>query len=220
MRAHSVRPYRDLEVLHMKVKVMQVGPIGTNCYILEDETTNKAAVIDPGDEADKIAQVLQKDGAEVEYILLTHGHYDHTTGVPDLKKRFPDAQVYIHQADANGAGSTLYPLAGQVAGLKHYKEGDTLTLGSLTIQVMETPGHSPGSVTLKVGDVLFTGDTLFCGSCGRTDLRGGSYEQIMASLKRLGELEGDFHVCPGHDRTSTLEQERRYNPFLMEAMRG
>ena len=106
----------------MKVKVMQVGPIGTNCYILEDETTNKAAVIDPGDEADKIAQVLQKDGAEVEYILLTHGHYDHTTGVPDLKKRFPDAQVYIHQADANGAGSTLYPLAGQVAGLKHYKE--------------------------------------------------------------------------------------------------
>ena len=140
--------------------------------------------------------------------------------MPDLKKRFPDAQVYIHQADANGAGSTLYPLAGQVAGLKHYKEGDTLPLGSLTIQVMETPGHSPGSVTLRVGDVLFTGDTLFCGSCGRTDLRGGSYEQIMASLKRLGELEGDFHVCPGHDRTSTLEQERRYNPFLMEAMRG
>ena len=204
----------------MKVKVMQVGPIGTNCYILEDETTNKAAVIDPGDEADKIVQVLQKDGVEVEYILLTHGHYDHTTGVPDLKKHFPDAQVYIHQADANGAGSTLYPLAGQVAGLKHYKEGDTLTLGSLTIQVMETPGHSPGSVTLRVGDVLFTGDTLFCGSCGRTDLRGGSYEQIMVSLKRLGELEGDFHVCPGHDRTSTLEQERRYNPFLMEAMRG
>ena len=140
--------------------------------------------------------------------------------MPDLKKRFPDAQVYIHQADANGAGSTLYPLVGQVADLKHYKEGDTLTLGSLTIQVMETPGHSPGSVTLRVGDVLFTGDTLFCGSCGRTDLRGGSYEQIMVSLKRLGELEGDFHVCPGHDRTSTLEQERRYNPFLMEAMRG
>ena len=204
----------------MKVKMMQVGPIGTNCYILEDDKTNKAAVIDPGDEADKIAQVLQTDGAEVEYILLTHGHYDHTTGVPDLKEHFPDAQVYIHQADANGAGSTLYPLAGQVAGLKHYKEGDSLTLGSLTIQVMETPGHSPGSVTLRVGDVLFTGDTLFCGSCGRTDLRGGSYEQIMVSLKRLGELEGDFHVCPGHDRTSTLEQERRYNPFLMEAMRG
>lgn len=197
---------------------MQVGPIGTNCYILEDETAKKAAVIDPGDEAEKIAQVLQGDGAEVEYILLTHGHYDHTTGVPDLKRRCPGAQVYIHQADANGAGSTLFPLAGQVSGLKYYKEGDTLTLGTLTIEVLETPGHSPGSVTLKVGNVLFTGDTLFCGSCGRTDLRGGSYDQIMDSLKRLGELEGDFHVCPGHDRTSTLEQERKYNPFLREAM--
>ena len=197
---------------------MQVGPIGTNCYILEDETAKKAAVIDPGDEAEKIAQVLQGDGAEVEYILLTHGHYDHTTGVPDLKRRCPGAQVYIHQAEANGAGSTLFPLAGQVSGLKYYKEGDTLTLGTLTIEVLETPGHSPGSVTLKVGNVLFTGDTLFCGSCGRTDLRGGSYDQIMDSLKRLGELEGDFHVCPGHDRTSTLEQERKYNPFLREAM--
>ena len=199
---------------------MQVGPIGTNCYILEDDKTQKAAVIDPGDEADAIAKVLEESGVEVEYILLTHGHYDHTTGVPDLKKRYPAAQVYINQADANGAGSTLYPLAGQVSDLRYYGEGDSLTLGTLTIQVMETPGHSPGSVTLRVGDVLFTGDTLFCGSCGRTDLRGGSYEQIMASLKRLGELEGNFHVCPGHDRTSTLDQERKYNPFLMEAMRG
>ena len=202
----------------MKVKVMQVGPIGTNCYILEDEGAKLAAVIDPGDEAEAIQEVVEGTGARVEYILLTHGHYDHTTGVPDLKKRFPDAQVYIHQADANGAGSTLYPLAGQVAGLKHYKEGDTLPLGSLTIQVMETPGHSPGSVTLRVGDVLFTGDTLFCGSCGRTDLRGGSYAQIMASLKRLGELEGDFHVCPGHGETSTLDRERKVNPYLREAM--
>ena len=202
----------------MKVKMMQVGAIGTNCYILEDEETGKAAVIDPGDEAGAIANVLEEDKADVEYILLTHGHYDHTTGVPELKRRFPAAKVYIHRADANGAGSQLFPLAGQVKDLNYYKEGDTLTLGSLTILVMETPGHSPGSVTLQVGDVLFTGDTLFCGSCGRTDLRGGSYDQIMASLKRLGKLEGDFHVCPGHDRTSTLEQERRYNPFLREAM--
>ena len=202
----------------MKVKMMQVGAIGTNCYILEDEETGKAAVIDPGDEAGAIANILEEDKADVEYILLTHGHYDHTTGVPELKRRFPAAKVYIHRADANGAGSQLFPLVGQVKDLNYYKEGDTLTLGSLTILVMETPGHSPGSVTLQVGDVLFTGDTLFCGSCGRTDLRGGSYDQIMASLKRLGKLEGDFHVCPGHDRTSTLEQERRYNPFLREAM--
>ena len=127
----------------MKVKVMQVGPIGTNCYILEDETTNKAAVIDPGDEADRIWKVLQEDGAEVEYILLTHGHYDHTTGVPELKKHAPQAQVYIHRADANGAGSSLFPLASQVPDLRNYGEGDTLTLGSLTIQVLETRATPP-----------------------------------------------------------------------------
>ena len=182
----------------MKVNVMQVGPIGTNCYILKDETTGKAAVIDPGDEAERILAALKEDGAEVTHILLTHGHYDHTTAVPELEKALP--------------------LAGQVDGLNFYDEGDHIPVGSLDVQVLHTPGHSKGSVTLKVGDVLFTGDTLFCGSCGRTDLRGGSYEEIMASLKRLGQLEGDYHVCPGHDRTSTLERERQYNPFLREAL--
>ena len=202
----------------MKVKWLQVGPISTNCYILEDEATGKAAVIDPGDEAQRILKVLEEEKVQVEYILLTHGHYDHTTAVPELHQALPQAQIYIHKADANGAGSTLFPLAGQVEGLKYYDEGDTLTLGGLTIQVLHTPGHSPGCVTLKVEDVLFCGDTLFAGSMGRTDLRGGSYDEIMDSLKRLGELEGDYHVCPGHDMTSTLEEERRSNPFLREAM--
>lgn len=202
----------------MKVSVMQVGPIGTNCYFLQDEESGLLAIIDPGDDWERILHQVKKAEGEVKYILLTHGHYDHTTAVPDLVKALPGVQVYIHQADANGAGSQLFPLAAQVKDLNNYDEGDTLTLGSLTIEVLHTPGHSKGSVTLKVGDVLFTGDTLFCGSCGRTDLRGGSYEEIMESLKRLGELEGDFHVCPGHDRTSTLERERKYNPFLLEAM--
>ena len=180
----------------MKVSVMQVGPIGTNCYFLQDEESGLMAIIDPGDDWERILHQVKKAEGEVKYILLTHGHYDHTTAVPDLVKALPGVQVYIHQADANGAGSQLFPLAAQVKDLNNYDEGDTLSLGSLTIEVLHTPGHSKGSVTLKVGDVLFTGDTLFCGSCGRTDLRGGSYEEIMASLKRLGELEGDFHVCP------------------------
>ena len=196
------------------------GPIGTNCYILEDDQTNLAAVIDPGDEPELIQEALEKEGVEVRYLLLTHGHYDHTTAVPALHRVYPQADIYIHQADANGAGSTLFPLAGEVDDLKLYDEGDVIRLGDHEIQVLHTPGHSPGSVTLKVEDVLFTGDTLFAGSCGRTDLRGGSYEQIMQSLKRLGELKGDFHVCPGHEATSTLERERRSNPFLMEAMRS
>ena len=200
----------------MKVDMIQVGPIGTNCYILEEG--GRIAVIDPGDEAERILSVLAETGGTVDYILLTHGHYDHTTAVPQLHAALPEAKIYIHQADANGAGSRLFPLAGEVEDLLLYDEGDVLSLGGLTIEVLHTPGHSPGSVTLKAGNVLFTGDTLFCGSMGRTDLRGGSYEQIMASLKCLGELEGDFHVCPGHDRTSTLEQERQHNPFLLEAM--
>ena len=204
----------------MKVKLLRVGPIGTNCYILEDDQTNLAAVIDPGDEPELIQEALEKEGVEVRYLLLTHGHYDHTTAVPALHRVYPQADIYIHQADANGAGSTLFPLAGEVDELKLYEEGDVIRLGDHEIQVLHPPGHSPGSVTLKVEDVLFTGDTLFAGSCGRTDLRGGSYEQIMQSLKRLGELKGDFHVCPGHEATSTLERERRSNPFLMEAMRS
>ena len=204
----------------MKVKLLRVGPIGTNCYILEDDQTNLAAVIDPGDEPELIQEALEKEGVEVRYLLLTHGHYDHTTAVPALHRVYPQADIYIHQADANGAGSTLFPLAGEVDDLKLYDEGDVIRLGDHEIQVLHTPGHSPGSVTLKVEDVLFTGDTLFAGSCGRTDLRGGSYEQIMQSLKRLGELKGDFHVCPGHEATSTLERERRSTPFLMEAMRS
>lgn len=202
----------------MQVKVLQVGPIGTNCYLLEDEKAHVAAVIDPGDEAGRILQVIKDDGVDVKYILLTHGHYDHTTAVPELHQALPQAEIYIHKADANGAGSRLFPLARQIPDLKFYDEGDALTLGELTIQVLHTPGHSKGSVTLKVGDVLFCGDTLFAGSCGRTDLAGGSYEEIMASLKKLGELPGDYHVCPGHDVTSTLERERRSNPFLREAM--
>ena len=202
----------------MQVKVLQVGPIGTNCYLLEDEKAHVAAVIDPGDEAGRILQVIKDDGVDVKYILLTHGHYDHTTAVPELHQALPQAEIYIHKADANGAGSRLFPLAGQIPDLKFYDEGDALTLGELTIQVLHTPGHSKGSVTLKVGDVLFCGDTLFAGSCGRTDLAGGSYDEIMASLKKLGELPGDYHVCPGRDVTSTLERERRSNPFLREAM--
>ena len=200
----------------MNIKLMQVGPIGTNCYILEHD--NKIAVIDPGDEAGRILAELKKSDAQVEYILLTHGHYDHTTAVPELHKALPEAKIYIHQADANGAGSRLFPLAGQVDDLLLYDEGDALPLGDLTIEVLHTPGHSPGSVTLKAGDALFTGDTLFAGDCGRTDLRGGSWEEILVSLGRLGKLEGNYHVLPGHGGTSDLDTERQVNRYLREGM--
>lgn len=200
----------------MKVKMMQVGPIGTNCYILEDE--NQIAVIDPGDEGGRILSALRETGGQVKYILLTHGHYDHTTAVPQLHEALPEAEIYIHQADANGTGGRIFPLAGQVKDLHYYGEGDTLPLGSLAVQVLHTPGHSQGSVTLKAGDVLFTGDTLFAGDCGRTDLPGGSWDQILTSLGRLGRLEGNFHVLPGHMATSDLDTERKVNRYLREGM--
>ena len=175
----------------MNIKILPVGGLGTNCYILLDEETRQAAVIDPGDEAGRILDQLRQDGAEVRYILLTHGHYDHTTAVPELHTALPDADIYIHQGDANGAGNRLFPLAGQVDELKLYDEGDTLPLGELTIRVLHTPGHSRGSVVLQVSDVLFTRDTLFAGSCGRTAPPGGDSGQICTSLARLGKLEGD-----------------------------
>lgn len=200
----------------MKVNIMQVGPIGTNCYLLEDG--GRIAVIDPGGDPERIQRALREMEGETAYFLLTHGHYDHTTAVPALSRAYPNAKIYIHRADANGAGSTLFPLAGQVKALLYYDEGDTLSLGGLTIQVLHTPGHSPGSVVLKVGNILFTGDTLFAGSMGRTDLAGGNEAEIMASLKRLGRMEGNFHVLPGHMDVSTLEQERKFNPYLQRAM--
>ena len=141
-----------------------------------------------------------------------HGPY----GVVALQPA--EAAQDIHRLDANGSGIYHYPLEGVIDSLNYYDEGDTLPLGSLTISVLYTPGHTAGSVTLKVGDALFVGDTLFAGSCGRTDLPGGSYSEIMASLARLGRLEGDYQVCPGHEGATTLDAERRGNYYMNEAL--
>lgn len=203
----------------MKIKSMQVGELATNCYILIDDVEKKAAVIDPGDESDHILEELEGLDAQVEYILLTHGHYDHIGGVAQVHEALPQAKVYLHKADSRGTGFHVVPLADQVEDLQYYDDGDTLTLGSLTIHVIHTPGHTPGGVTLRVKDVLFTGDTLFAGSMGRSDFPGGNTPQLFASLKKLALLEGDYHVLPGHDRTTTLEQERRSNVFVLEAMK-
>lgn len=203
----------------MKIRSMQVGELATNCYILIDEAEKKAAVIDPGAEADRVLAEVKGLDAQVEYILLTHGHYDHIGGVAQLHEALPQTKVYLHRADSRGTGFHVVPLADQVEDLQYYDDGDTLALGSLTIHVIHTPGHTPGGVTLRVGDALFTGDTLFAGSMGRSDFPGGNTQQLFASLKKLAQLEGDYHVLPGHDRTTTLEQERRSNVFMLEALK-
>lgn len=198
----------------MNIKLMQVGEIGTNCYLLEDEDTRSAAIIDPGGEAQGILDQAKADGVQVKAILLTHSHYDHTGAVRELREALPGVPVYLHPADAAQLGTAVMPPIGETL---PYQEGDTVPVGNLTVQVLHTPGHTPGGVTLRVEDVLFTGDTLFQGSMGRTDL-GGSYTEIMASLKRLGQLEGDLQVLPGHMGVSTLDRERKSNYFLREAL--
>lgn len=201
----------------MNIKMLTVGPLGTNCYILEDEQTRQAAVVDPGGDAPEIIKALE--GAEVRYILLTHGHYDHTGGVAELVKSFPQAEVYIHEKDVRGVDTNLFPISTQVSDLNFYGEGDEIALGNGNVKVLHTPGHSEGSVTLRCGEFLLCGDTLFAGSCGRTDFPGGSVPKMMDSLRRLGKLEGDLRVCPGHMDLSTLEAERARNPFLRRALR-
>ncbi|MDF2838665.1 MAG: hypothetical protein K0S60_368 [Evtepia sp.] len=203
----------------MIVKHIQVGQIGTNCYLFGDETAKVCAVVDPGDQAHQIAKMVNDSGLNLQYILVTHGHFDHVLAVPELLEFYPNAQVYIHRSEVNERKlPNNYMQMPLVPNLHYYEEGDTLPLGSLTIEVMHTPGHSLGSVVLRVEDVLFSGDTLFQGACGRTDFAGGSYSEMLHSLKRLHDLPGNFQVYPGHEGFTTLEQERKRNNYMLEAV--
>lgn len=201
----------------MKLDSLAVGLIGTNCYLLWDETAgNAAAIVDPGGSADQILAKIKQNNLDVKLILLTHGHFDHVMGVQDLLAVYPNLPVYITETDypeARDGGQFGYSM-GEVASVRFYDEGDIVELGNLKIDVLRTPGHTPGSVTLRVEDVLFTGDTLFCGSCGRTDFPGGSFGDMQRSLKRLADLPGDYRVYPGHESSTTLDYERKYNPFM------
>lgn len=201
----------------MKLESLTVGLIGTNCYLLWDESAgNAAAIVDPGGSADLILNKIKQEKLDVKMILLTHGHFDHVMGVPDLLAAYPDLPVYITETDypeARDGGQFGYRM-GEVSSVHFYDEGDTVELGGLKIDVLRTPGHTPGSVTLRVEDVLLTGDTLFCGSCGRTDFPGGSYADMQRSLKRLADLPGNYRVYPGHEGSTTLDYERKYNPFM------
>ena len=201
----------------MKLEAMPVGMIGTNCYLLWDDTAaNAAAIVDPGGDAEQILAAVKRNGLDVKMILLTHGHFDHVLGVPGILKEYPGLPVYLTETDypeARDGGQFGYAM-GAVDSIRFWDEGDTVELGNLRIDVLRTPGHTPGSVVLRVEDALLTGDTLFAGSCGRTDFPGGSFREMQRSLKRLADLPGDYRVYPGHEGCSTLEHERRYNPFM------
>lgn len=202
----------------MKIQVLQVPMMGTNCYLVMDEDSGKGAVIDPGGAAEAVCAAIRTMEMTPEAIFLTHGHYDHTGAVLELKKEFPEIPVYLHAADAvqTQKVDSLMPAIGET---KPYDEGDEISIGSMKFRVLHTPGHTAGSVTLDTGEVLFTGDTMFAGSCGRTDLPSGSSDLIAASLKRLANLEGDRQVLPGHEGFSTLAEERVSNYWVLYAMK-
>lgn len=205
----------------MRVLSLMVGPIMTNCYILCDEAAKVCAVIDPGDEAGRIEDEIASSGCTPTMILLTHGHFDHCTGVAGLLEKWPELPVYIHEADVvDTVGDQLKFCRLGEKNQRYYHEGDKLTVGNLTLDVMETPGHSQGSVSLLVEGqhVIFSGDTLFRGNCGRCDFPGGDYRAMVRSLGRLGKLEGQYTVYPGHEETTDMDYERKANPYMRHGM--
>lgn len=208
----------------MYIGFLPLGPVEANCYILCDEKTKHGAVIDPGDFSAELVGAIEGSGMEkLEYIMCTHGHFDHVSGVSRLKERYPDAQVVISAADApcltdgvlNAAksfGLPFYPCEAD----KTVDDGDKFNIGEIEVSVMSVPGHTEGGVlyiNAREG-VVFSGDTLFCGSVGRTDLRGGNMRQLFESLKKIKELPSDWVVYCGHGEATTIGNEIRFNPYL------
>ena len=201
----------------MLIKTIPVGHLETNCYIVTNEETLDCVVIDPGDESNTILDYIEDNRLKCKAILITHGHYDHT-GAADTVAEETGARVYMNKADDKrvmNSHSFIYALPD--SGI-YFTDGDVIRAAGMDFEIMATPGHSQGSVTIRCGNALFTGDTLFKGSCGRTDLDGGDTETILHSLKRLCSLEGDFEVYPGHMESSTLIREKMLNYYCRLAM--
>ena len=200
----------------MLIKTLPVGQLETNCYIVINEKTLECAVIDPGDESNSIMDYLEDNNLKCKAIMLTHGHFDHV-GAADALQDETGAVVYMNERDSGGVDPMRLPYVIPENG-KSYDDGDVITVAGLDFHVIATPGHTPGGVTLMVEDVLFTGDTLFRGSCGRTDFPGCSTDDLMRSLKKLCAIKGDYEVYPGHMDCTSLERERALNYYCRRAM--
>lgn len=207
----------------MKLYRKPVGVLGTNCYIAADEQ-GVCAVFDPGAQPEKLVDFLKEHDLKPAYVLLTHGHFDHIGAVKAIARKFacPIAigkgdEEMLREPEKSMATAHGFPGGEYVMDADELlSDGDVVTVGNLSFTVIDTPGHTKGGVTYRCEDVLFTGDTLFAGNIGRTDFYGGSYEALIASVKKLGAIEGDLRVLPGHGPDSTLAQEREENPYMRE----
>ncbi len=206
----------------MKITTLEVGSLGTNCYIVFDETTREAAVIDPGGSVAAITAVIGNEKLTVKYIINTHGHADHVLGNMRLKEA-TGAQILIHEADAgmltNGQRNLSAFIGGSVScgpADTLLKEGDVIKIApGLELTVIHTPGHTPGGICLLTDNVLFSGDTLFAESIGRTDFPGGSYNQLITNIKeKLLVLAAAVKVLPGPGPATSIGWERKMNPFI------
>ncbi len=204
----------------MKITSMPLGILKANCYIITSQKNN-AVVIDPGGQSHKLMKFLDENGITLKKILLTHGHFDHAGAVNDLMAK-TRAEVYIHRLDGEFLTDidkffcTHRPLF-DFEPIRDYiplEDNDVIELDEIKIKVLHTPGHSKGSSIFIIDDVIFSGDTLFKDSCGRTDLYGGNYSQILASLKKIAALTGDYKIYTGHGEATTLNYERQYNEFM------
>ncbi len=209
----------------MKVKRFILGAAFTNTYILVDEDTNCGIIIDPADETELLLNYIEKESINLKYIILTHGHFDHVGAAAPLKRK-TGAKIVINKKEIETLKSV--PLQARLFGLSppevpapdiFVEEGDTINCGEIQLKVIETPGHSPGGISLynEKEKILFSGDALFRRSIGRTDLPGGNFEILIRSIKeKLLTLPGDVKVYSGHEEPTTIEEERKFNPFLQE----
>lgn len=205
----------------MFLKRLQVGALAANCYIIADEKNANAAIIDPGGDADEIIGIITREHLIVKYIFLTHGHSDHISALKEVKNA-TDAKIAIHEQDAPMLLSpkdnlSIYFGDGFVQPPPDIilKGNEKFEVGDLVLEIIHTPGHTPGGISIKVGNIVFTGDTLFAGSVGRTDFPGGSYDELINSIReKLLSLGDNISILPGHGEPSTLIIEKKINPFL------
>ena len=204
----------------MELYTIPSGPLRVNTYVVVSE--GEAAIIDPGQRNPALYEFIDAHPFRYRYLVLTHGHFDHMVETAGVKRRLPEIEILIHRADAAALTDDSVSLYDQFSPVpaehveadRQLSGGERFLLGAETLEIIHTPGHTKGGVSILCGDLLFTGDTLFYRSVGRTDFPGGSFEELRASVLKLFALPGDYRVLPGHEGETRLSEERRENPFV------